>query len=605
MKAISEKRPKTILTNRRNIILRLAAALRNKISERNLLLLLSVLVGLGSGLAAVALKKIIELIQHLLFGGDGSGAHWWMYIVMPGVGMLLSMLLVKYVVRDKIGHGVTKVLLAISKNESHIRPHNMWSSLAASSLTIGFGGSVGAEAPIVYTGAAIGSNVARAFRMSYKNITILLGCGAAGAVAGIFKAPMAGILFTFEILLFNISMSSILPLLLSSVTATMVSYFVLGDMVTFSNSVEQFSMSNIPYYIILGVFCGLISLYFLRTTLKAEDMLRKVRKPYARWAICAASLGVLIFMFPPLFGEGYTSLTSMLNKDALVALEGGFIASFIQPDNEWAIVIFFAAVTMLKVLATAFTNAGGGVGGTFGPTLITGAFAGFVLARLVNILNIAAVPEENFVLVGMAGLMAGVMQAPLTAIFLIAEITGGYALLFPLIITSAISYATIRTTEQYSIYTKRIAASGELLTHDSDRAVLTLLKLSDFIETDFVPVRVDRTLGQLTDVIAHSSRNIFPVVDQQNHFLGIVYLDDVRQYMFRPEFYDKIYIYDILKESDSVTVSDRMETVMDKFETSRAWSLPVLDKNGIYLGFVSKSKIFSSYREQLQQVSHD
>lgn len=583
----------------------MAAALRNKISERNLLLLLSVLVGLGSGLAAVALKKIIELIQHLLFGGDGSGAHWWMYIVMPGVGMLLSMLLVKYVVRDKIGHGVTKVLLAISKNESHIRPHNMWSSLAASSLTIGFGGSVGAEAPIVYTGAAIGSNVARAFRMSYKNITILLGCGAAGAVAGIFKAPMAGILFTFEILLFNISMSSILPLLLSSVTATMVSYFVLGDMVTFSNSVEQFSMSNIPYYIILGVFCGLISLYFLRTTLKAEDMLRKVRKPYARWAICAASLGVLIFMFPPLFGEGYTSLTSMLNKDALVALEGGFIASFIQPDNEWAIVIFFAAVTMLKVLATAFTNAGGGVGGTFGPTLITGAFAGFVLARLVNILNIAAVPEENFVLVGMAGLMAGVMQAPLTAIFLIAEITGGYALLFPLIITSAISYATIRTTEQYSIYTKRIAASGELLTHDSDRAVLTLLKLSDFIETDFVPVRVDRTLGQLTDVIAHSSRNIFPVVDQQNHFLGIVYLDDVRQYMFRPEFYDKIYIYDILKESDSVTVSDRMETVMDKFETSRAWSLPVLDKNGIYLGFVSKSKIFSSYREQLQQVSHD
>ena len=604
MKAISEKRPKTILTNRINIIYRLTSALRNKISERNLLLILSVLVGLGSGLAAVVLKKLIELIQHLLFGQE-LGVHWWMYIVMPGVGMLLSMLLVKYVVRDKIGHGVTKVLLAISKNESHIRPHNMWSSLAASSLTIGFGGSVGAEAPIVYTGAAIGSNVARAFRLSYKNITILLGCGAAGAVAGIFKAPMAGILFTFEILLFNLSMSSILPLLLSSVTATMVSYFVLGDMVTFSNSVEQFAMRNIPFYVLLGIFCGLISLYFLRTTLKAEDMLRKVKKPFARWAICAASLGVLIFMFPPLFGEGYTSLTSMLNKNALVALEGGFIASLISPDNEWAIVIFFAAVTLLKVLATAFTNAGGGVGGTFGPTLITGAFAGFVLARLVNMLGPVSVPEENFVLVGMAGLMAGVMQAPLTAIFLIAEITGGYALLFPLIITSAISYATIRTTEQYSIYTKRIAASGELLTHDSDRAVLTLLKLSDFIETDFVPVRVDRTLGQLTDVIAHSHRNIFPVVDDQNHFLGIVYLDDVRQYMFQPEMYDKLFIYDLLKESDSVMATDRMERVMDKFEKTGAWNLPVLDKNGIYLGFVSKSKIFTSYREQLQQVSHD
>lgn len=605
MKAISEKRLKMTLTNSRNIIFRLASALRNKISERNLLLLLSVLVGLGSGLAAVVLKKLIELFQNLLFGGQTFGEHWWMYIVMPGVGMLLSMLLVKYVVKDKIGHGVTKVLLAISKNESHIRPHNMWSSIAASSLTIGFGGSVGAEAPIVYTGAAIGSNVARAFRLSYKNITILLGCGAAGAVAGIFKAPMAGILFTFEILLFNLSMSSVLPLLLSSVTATMVSYFVLGDMVTFSNSVEQFAMSNIPYYIVLGVFCGLISLYFLRTTLKAEDLLRKVQKPFARWAICAASLGVLIFMFPPLFGEGYLSLSSMLNKNALVALEGGFIASLISPDNEWAIVIFFAAVTLLKVLATAFTNAGGGVGGTFGPTLITGAFAGFVLARLLNILGPVSLPEENFVLVGMAGLMAGVMQAPLTAIFLIAEITGGYALLFPLIITSAISYATIRTTEQYSIYTKRIAASGELLTHDSDRAVLTLLKLSDFIETDFVPVRVDRTLGQLTDVIAHSHRNIFPVVDDKNHFLGIVYLDDVRQYMFRPEMYDKLFIFDLLKESDSVIVTDRMETVMDKFETTGAWNLPVLDKNGLYLGFVSKSKIFSSYREQLQQVSHD
>lgn len=605
MKAISEKRLKMTLTNSRNIILRLASALRNKISERNLLLLLSVLVGLGSGLAAVVLKKLIELFQNLLFGGQTFGEHWWMYIVMPGVGMLLSMLLVKYVVKDKIGHGVTKVLLAISKNESHIRPHNMWSSIAASSLTIGFGGSVGAEAPIVYTGAAIGSNVARAFRLSYKNITILLGCGAAGAVAGIFKAPMAGILFTFEILLFNLSMSSVLPLLLSSVTATMVSYFVLGDMVTFSNSVEQFAMSNIPYYIVLGVFCGLISLYFLRTTLKAEDLLRKVQKPFARWAICAASLGVLIFMFPPLFGEGYLSLSSMLNKNALVALEGGFIASLISPDNEWAIVIFFAAVTLLKVLATAFTNAGGGVGGTFGPTLITGAFAGFVLARLLNILGPVSLPEENFVLVGMAGLMAGVMQAPLTAIFLIAEITGGYALLFPLIITSAISYATIRTTEQYSIYTKRIAASGELLTHDSDRAVLTLLKLSDFIETDFVPVRVDRTLGQLTDVIARSHRNIFPVVDDKNRFLGIVYLDDVRQYMFRPEMYDKLFIFDLLKESDSVTATDRMEKVMDKFETTGAWNLPVLDKNGLYLGFVSKSKIFSAYREQLQQVSHD
>lgn len=605
MTGILAKHRKTILTNKFHILTKLTRAFRN-ISERNLLLILSVFVGLGSGIAAVILKKLIELFQHLIFGGFDFGTNGWRYIIFPGIGMLLSLLLVKYVIKDNIGHGVTKVLLSISKNESHIKRHNIWSSVATSSFTIGFGGSVGAEAPIVYTGAAIGSNVASAFNMSYKNMTILLGCGAAGAVAGIFKAPMAGILFTLEILMFNISMTSILPLLLSSVTATMVSYFLLGDMVTFTNSIAEFSMSNIPFYVLLGVFCGFISLYFIRSTLKAEDIMRKIKKPYLKWAICAALLGMLIFLFPPLFGEGYDSLTSMLNKDASVALEGGFISSLFSHGSKWGIVLFFTAVMLLKMLATAFTNAGGGVGGTFGPTLITGAFAGFVLARCINNFGFAALPEENFVLVGMAGLMAGVMQAPLTAIFLIAEITGGYVLLFPLIITSAISFATIRTMEQYSIYTKRIAASGELLTHNSDQAVLTLLKLHDFIETDFAMVRVDKTLGDLVDAISKSHRNIFPVVDEDNHFQGIVYLDDVRQYMFHKEFYDKIYIYNILKDSENFVLdTDRMESVMSKFESTGAWNLPVLDENGVYLGFVSKSQIFTSYREQLQQVSHD
>ena len=593
------------MTNKFHILTRLTHAFRN-ISERNLLLILSVFVGLGSGIAAVILKKLIELFQHLIFGGFDFGTNGWRYIIFPGIGMLLSLFLVKYVIKDNIGHGVTKVLLSISKNESHIKRHNIWSSVATSSFTIGFGGSVGAEAPIVYTGAAIGSNVASAFNMSYKNMTILLGCGAAGAIAGIFKAPMAGILFTLEILMFNISMTSILPLLLSSVTATMVSYFLLGDMVTFTNSIAKFSMSNIPFYVLLGVFCGFLSLYFIRSTLKAEDIMRKIKKPYLKWAICAALLGMLIFLFPPLFGEGYDSLTSMLNKDASVALEGGLISSLFSYGSKWGIVLFFTAVMLLKMFATAFTNAGGGVGGTFGPTLITGAFAGFVLSRCINNFGFAALPEENFVLVGMAGLMAGVMQAPLTSIFLIAEITGGYVLLFPLIITSAISFATIRTMEQYSIYTKRIAASGELLTHNSDQAVLTLLKLHDFIETDFATVRVDKTLGDLVDAISKSHRNIFPIVDDDNHFQGIVYLDDVRQYMFHKEFYDKIYIYNILKDSENFVLdTDRMESVMSKFESTGAWNLPVLDENGVYLGFVSKSQIFTSYREQLQQVSHD
>ncbi|MCF0168772.1 MAG: chloride channel protein, partial [Bacteroidales bacterium] len=419
--------------------------------------------------------------------------NYFLFLVYPGVGMLLAFLFVKYVIRDNIGHGVTKVLLAISKNESNIKGHNTWSSILTSSVTIGFGGSVGAEAPIVYTGAALGSNIARLHNLSYKNMTTLLGCGAAGAVAGIFKAPLAGVLFTLEILMFNISMTSMLPLLLSSLTATMVSYIFLGNAVPFSGSLETFAMGNLPYYLILGIFCGFVSLYFTRTTLFLEDRIRKVINPYWRWAMCACGLGLLIFFFPPLYGEGYDSLSAMLNSHPIEAAGGIVNDSF--TDNQWVALAFFAFVMMFKVLATALTNAGGGVGGTFGPTLFTGGIAGFVLARFINIIGIHPLPEANFVLVGMAGLMAGVMQAPMTAIFLIAEITGGYQLFFPLILTSVVSYGTIRTMEQYSIYTKRIAQQGELLTHDSDRAVLTLLKTSDFLESDFNPVQIDQKLG--------------------------------------------------------------------------------------------------------------
>lgn len=565
---------------------------------------MSLIVGLGSGFAAVILKHAIHFVAWTLTGWFNTPTESILYILYPGVGMILSLLLVKFFLKDNIGHGVTRVLTAVSKNESKIKPHNMWSSVVASSLTIGFGGSVGAEAPIVYTGAAIGSNIARWMGLSPKHMTILLGCGAAGAVAGIFKAPLAGILFTLEILLFNISMTSILPLLVSAVTATTISYLFLGDKVVFANSILPFTMNNIPFYIVLGIACGFFSLYFIRMTLRMEDKISSIKGVFKRWAISAISLGLLIFIFPPLYGEGYQSLTALLNNNANAAIGPSIFSGIIE--YEWFIPLFFTAVIFFKVWAMSFTNAGGGVGGTFGPTLFIGGIAGFVFARVINLTGIYTLPEANFALVGMAGLMAGVMQAPMTAIFLIAEITGGYMLLIPLIITSAISFATIRTFEPYSIYTKRIAKQGALLTHSSDQAVLTLLKTSELIETDFRLLPVKGTLRDIINQVRKSNRNIFPVVDIEDKLQGIILLDNIRHIMFDSDKYDKTTVDELMIPIEQpVFEEDSMEVVMDKFEKTLSWNLPVINKEGVYKGFVSKSKIFSAYREQLQKVSHE
>ena len=576
-----------------------------KLSERDVMMVLSLFVGLACGIAAVFLKSSIEFIHHHLTSWFDSEAYNALYLIYPGVGMLLAMLFVRYVVKDNIGHGVTKVLVAVSKNESKIKSHNMWTSIAASSVTIGFGGSVGAEAPIVYTGAAIGSNVARAMGLSYKNMTILLGCGAAGAVAGIFKAPLAGILFTLEILLFNISMTSILPLLLSTISATVISYIFFGDQPPFECTISPFELGNIPFYLILGLFSAACSVYFTRMTLWLEDKIRSIEKPFVRWGISAGCLGVLIFLFPPLFGEGYVYLHELLNGGT-INLEGQTVLDFFL-RTPWLVPVFFMFVLLLKVFSMSFTNAGGGVGGTFGPTLFIGAIAGFIVSRTINLIGGAAVvPEQNFVLVGMAGLMAGVMQAPMTAIFLIADMTGGYELLIPLIITATVSYGVARAIEPYSIYTKRIAKKGELLTHDSDQAVLTLLKTDELIESDFNTVKIDSTLGELVDVVADSKRNIFPVVDSRMHFQGYVSLEDIRREMFKTEQYTTHHVYNFMKSAPAyVYVDERMDSVMKKFETTGAWNLPVVDRERTYIGFVSKSKIFSAYRDQLKQVSHD
>ncbi|MBQ7899949.1 MAG: chloride channel protein [Bacteroidales bacterium] len=576
-----------------------------KMPERNAMIILALFVGVSCGLAAVALKLAIEFIHHSLTSWFDGEAYNFLYLLYPGIGMLVAMLFVKYVVKDNIGHGVTKVLVAVSKNESKIRPHNMWSSMLASSVTIGFGGSVGAEAPIVYTGAAIGSNVARYMGLSYKNMTILLGCGAAGAVAGIFKAPLAGVLFTLEILLFNISMTSILPLLLSTISATVISYIFLGDKPPFECTITPFAMGNIPFYLILGLFSAVCSVYFTRTTLWLEDKIKSIDKPMYRWGLSALCLGLLIFLFPPLFGEGYEYLHELLNGGT-IDLDGQTVLSFML-HKAWLVPVFFMLVLLLKVFSMSFTNAGGGVGGTFGPTLFIGAIAGFVVSRTINLIaGGGLVPEQNFVLVGMAGLMAGVMQAPMTAIFLIADMTGGYDLLIPLILTSTVSYAVTRAVEPYSIYTKRIAKKGELLTHDSDQAVLTLLKTSDLIESDFMTVQIDSTLGELVEKVSQSTRNIYPVVDSRNHFQGYVSLEDIRRDMFKYEQYETMHVYNFMRSAPAyVYIDEKMDSVMKKFEQTGAWNLPVVDHERTYIGFVSKSKIFSAYREQLKQVSHD
>ena len=573
--------------------------------EQRMLMILALVVGIGSGLAAVILKQLAHMIDAGLTNWIDSSYDNIFLLLFPGVGMLLSLLFVRYFIKDDIGHGVTKALFAISKNNSRIKSHNTWSSVLASSVTIGFGGSVGAEAPIVYTGAAIGSNVARKLGLSYKTMTILLGCGASGAVAGIFKAPMAGILFTLEILLFNISMSSMLPLLISTISATTVSYLLLGNEVAFASVVDNFSMGNLPYYLILGVACGFCSLYFIRMTMYLEDRIKKISNPFKRWAYCALGLGILIYLFPPLFGEGYSSLGHMLQGNPDNILEYSLFSDILK-NYKWVVPVYFIFVLVFKVFAMSFTNAGGGVGGTFGPTLIVGGIAGFIIARTINLTGIHPLPEANFALVGMAGLMSGVMQAPMTAIFLIAEITGGYALLMPLIIVSITSLMTIRIFEPYSIYSKRLAKTGDLITHDGDKAVLTLLNTSELIERDFMTVGPEQSLRQLVDVVARSKRNIYPVVDKNDKLQGTIFLDDIREVMFKTELYDELYVCSLMKEcEDTVCDTDRMDIVMDKFDRTGAWNLPVVDVLGRYLGFVSKSKIFSSYRSRLQDVSHD
>ncbi len=577
------------------------------IKEKHFILFISFLVGICTATAALLLKGSIHFIQHLLTERVDESNVNYIYLIYPIIGILLSGLFVKYIVKDDIGHGVTKILYAISQRKSRIKPHNTWSSLVASSITIGFGGSVGAEAPIVLTGSAIGSNLGRLFKMEQKNLMLLVGCGAAGAIAGIFKAPIAGLIFTIEVLMLDLTMVSVVPLLITSVTAATVSYIYTGPEAMFKfTQTAQFSMERIPHVLLLGIFSGLISLYFTRSMIWFEGLFRKLNNFWKKFAFGGAILSILIFLLPPLYGEGYDSIGTLLGAQYEQLFDGSFF--YHMKDNFWGLLLFFGLIILMKVFASGATNGGGGCGGIFAPSLFLGCMSGFIFAHIFNHFfhgNIY-LPEENFSLMGMAGLMSGVMHAPLTAVFLIAELTGGFDLFLPLMIVSISSYVTIIAFEPHSIYAVRLAKKGELLTHHKDKAVLTLLNVNSVVETDFQIVHPEMTLGDMVKVIAKSKRNVFPVTDQQGILKGIVLLDDIRNIMFRPELYNRFNVQKFMVSAPAkININLSMEKIMQIFDDTKAWNLPVIDDNGKYLGFVSKSKIFNAYRDILVENFSD
>jgi CIC family chloride channel protein len=572
------------------------------IKPKHFLLILSYLVGLFSGLAAVILKNTIHFTHQLLTEGFHNDGMNWLYLAYPMLGILMTFLFVRYVIKDDIGHGITKILHSFSRSGGNLKSHNAYSSIIASTFTIGFGGSVGAEAPIVLSGASIGSWLGRLFHLNYKTITLLIACGSAGAIAGIFKAPIAGLVFTLEVLMLDLTMASIVPLLISSVTATSVAYFFLGKASEFTFHLESpFLLNNLPYYALLGIVGGFVSLYLTYANMYVEGKIAKLNNPWFKWVAGGILLSLLIFLFPPLYGEGYGTITALLSGNTDLVVQGSFF--YTLKDNPLIIIGFLFFLVALKIIATAATNGGGGVGGIFAPTLFTGGVTGFLLVRLMNSFSGVNLPESHFTLVGMAALMAGVMHAPLTAIFLIAEITNGYALFIPLILTSTISYITIMYFEPHSIYTKRLAQKGQLLTHQKDKAVLTLMRLNKVLETDFLKVHPKQTLGELIKIIAKSQRNIFPVVDEKDTLLGIVLLDNIREIMFNRELYNDTTVeMRMIVPPAFIEEGENMEQVMRKFEETGAWNLPVVE-NGRYKGFVSKSKIFSVYRRVLNHFS--
>ncbi|HNY59929.1 MAG TPA: chloride channel protein [Bacteroidales bacterium] len=524
--------------------------------------------------------------------------------VIPLTGIFLTVLFVRKLIKDDLGHGVSKVLHAISKKNGYIKPHNTFSSVVASSLTVGFGGSVGLEAPVVLTGSAIGSNLARLFRLNYKTVVLMIGCGSAGAIAGIFKAPIAGVVFTIEMLMIELTISTLIPLLISAVSGSLVAWLLMGSSVPFFYVIDTpFVLKDVFFYIFLGITSGLASFYFSRTVMNIEEKFSRVKNQYIRVIVGSLILGLLIYVFPSFYGEGYESLMDILRRQGESLINKSLFGDLAY--NQWVFLVLLLLLIFLKAIATAVTTGAGGVGGTFAPSLFMGGVIGFFTGRLINTFFDIGISESNFSLVGMAGVMAGVMHAPLTAIFLIAEITGGYELFPPLIITATISYLTTKYFEPHSLYNKKLAEKGELITHNKDQAVLMLMKSDNLIETNFLAIKPTATLGDLVKLISKSSRNIFPVVDDDGTFMGIVILDHVREIIFKPELYEITPVNTLMfMPETTIEIGESMNDVAQKFYNSDKFNLVVLDQ-GKYVGFISRARVFSVYRRLLKDFSYD
>ena len=592
---------------RRNILewtLSLLRRLSRRLSERQMIALLAVVVGLLAGLGTCFFEMLLHGVRSALVTWFPSDRAQVLFLIYPAIGIILATLFVKYIVRDEISEGVTRVLYAMSRRDSRIASHNCWSSIVGGATTIGFGGSVGPEAPIVLTGAAIGSNAGKLARLNYKDLTLLLCCGAGAAVSAIFKAPITGVVFVLEILMLGITSTSIFPLLLACVTATTTALIYRGFdpiiAVTLSEA-DVFVINQIPLYVLLGVCCGLMSYYFTSMNSIIGTFVKNISSQTKRWAFAGVVLGVLIFIFPPLYGEGYEGLTSLMHGNVTALFDKSLFFKF--SSIEWVAIIYVTAIMFFKVIAMATTNASGGVGGTFAPSLFVGAFMGAIVALVCNTLFDWNIPIVSFTLVGMAGVMAGVMKAPLTSIFLIAELSNGYGLFIPLMIVAAISFAVDYALDRDSIYTKQLRMRGELLTHDKDQSAFVFMKLEDLMETDFIRIKENMTLGDIVHIISSARRNIFPVIDNFGHLLGVVQLDDLREDMFKQDRWGRSITYYMIQPPYKILEHEQVQSVLPRFEENHTWMLPVVDRDNRYLGFISKSRILNAYREALVKIS--
>ncbi len=581
---------------------------KEHVPNKQFTLALSLAVGFFAAVAAYVLHWLIDEIQLLLTAGFDNRTFNWLYLVFPVVGIFLTSLFVRYVVRDNISHGITRILYAISRKQSRLKRHNCWSSVIASALTIGFGGSVGAEAPIVLTGSAIGSSLGQRFHLDSKTMMVLVGCGASAAIAGIFKAPIAGLVFTLEVLMIDLTMASLLPILISSVTATCFTYIFVGSESLFHFTLDgEWEVERVPACILLGIFCGLVSLYFIRTMTVCEKLFARLGKyPYAKLALGGMVLSGLIFLFPSLYGEGYSSINILLNGRT-EADWGTILNNSLFYGNGQLLMLYIGLVLATKVFATSATNGGGGCGGTFAPSLFIGAFAGFFFSRLWNINEVGIyIPEKNFSLLGMAGVMAGVMHAPLTGIFLIAEITGGYRLFIPLMIVSICAYLTIIIFEPHSIYGMRLAREGKLITHHTDKSILTLMSLDSIIDRRYTAIDKEMSLGQLVTVISMSTTDFMPVLDNAGTLLGEVNLTKIRNVMFRTELYQHFKVSQLMTPPPSTLgMNDPMEDVMQKFDETDAAVLPVTDTDGHLIGYINRTKMYAMYRKMVADMSQE